>query len=181
MTHPRQEAVANDLVSLIAGAQDSLTDDMVARLSANASQTLDMLDRFNRSGIDRALPTIAKLVENGDLDRLVGLARLFGGIEDSLTDDIVHRVSLVVTELAALVDKLSRNEGVQRLIDVLGQEDVQTSLVGLLGAASAASSEAATLPPSRGGIGGMLHLAKDPATQDALRFMVLMSKHLQKG
>lgn len=181
MSETVQETVSAEIASLIAGAQDSLTDDMVARLSANVSQSLDMLDRLNRSGIDRALPTIACLVENGDLERLVGLARLFGAVEDSVTDDIVCRLSGVMTELASLVDKLARNEGVQRLIDVLGQEEVQTALVGLLGAAATASSEAAKAPPSRGGIGGMFSLMTDPATQDAMRFMVLLSKAMKKS
>jgi uncharacterized protein YjgD (DUF1641 family) len=175
----QQSSVSTELESLIAGAEDSLTDDMVARLSANVSQTLDMLDRFNRSGIDHALPTIAQLVENGDLDRLVGLARLFGAVEDSLTDDIVNRLSLVATELASLVDKLSRNEGFQRLIDLLGQEEVQKGMVNMLGAASAAGEESAKLPPSKGGFGGLWQMLTDPATQDAMRFMVLLSKHIK--
>lgn len=180
MTQTQQGSVSAELESLIAGAQDSLTDDMVMRLSANVSQTLDLLDRFNRSGIDRALPAIAQLVENGDLERLVGLARLFGAVEDSLTDDIVLRLSMVATELASLVDKLARNEGVQRLLDLLGKDEVQESMVKMLGAASTANEEAAKLPPSKGGFGGMWQMMTDPATQDALRFMVLMSKQLKK-
>jgi len=175
----QEESVSVELERLVASAQDALTDDMVNRLAANASKTLDLLDRFNRSGIDRALPTIAQLVENGDLERLVGFARLFGSVEDSLSDDIVNRLALVVTELACLVDKLSRNQGIQRLIELLGKDEVQDTLVSLLGAASAAKKEADTLPPAKGGIGGLLKLATDPATQEAMRFMVLLSKQLK--
>ena len=180
MTESQQESVSVEIESLIASARDSLTDDMVMRLSATAGDGLDLLDRINRSGIDRALPTIAQLVENGDLDRLVGLARLIGSVEDSLSDDIVHRLALLVTELASLVDKLARNDGFQRLVDLLGQDEVQDSLVGMLGAASTAKVEAARLPPAKGGFGGLWQMATDPATQEALRFMVLMSKHLNK-
>jgi uncharacterized protein YjgD (DUF1641 family) len=175
----QQESVSVELERLVASAQDALTDDMVNRLASNASQTLDLLDRFNRSGIDRALPAIAQLVENGDLERLVGFARLFGSVEDSLSDDIVGRLALVVTELACLVDKLSRNEGIQRMIELLGNDEVQTTLIDVLNAASAAKKEAAALPPSGGGIGGMLKTMTDPATQDALRFVALVSKHLK--
>jgi len=96
-----------------------------------------------------------------------------------LSDDIVSRLALVVTELACLVDKLSRNEGIQRLIELLGNEEVQTTLIDVLNAASAAKKEAAALPPSGGGIGGMLKTMTDPATQDALRFVALVSKHLK--
>lgn len=175
----QQESINVELERLFTSAQDALTDDMVSRLAANASQTMDLLDRFNRSGIDRALPAIAQLVENGDLERLVGIARLFGSVEDSLSDDIVSRLALVVTELACLVDKLSRNEGIQRLIELLGNDEVQGTLVDVLNAASKAKKEAAALPPSGGGIGGMLKTMTDPATQDALRFVALVSKHLK--
>ena len=175
-----QKPAKFELERLMESAQDSLTDDMVTRLAANASQTLDLLDRFNRSGIDRALPAIAQLVENGDLERLVGIARLFGAIEDSLSDDIVSRLALVVTELASLVDKLARNEGFQKLIDLLGKEEVQESLVNTLDAVSAAKKEAEAMPPSKGGLGGLWAMATDPGTQDALRFMTLLNKQLRK-
>jgi hypothetical protein len=180
MTKAQQESVSVEIESLVASAQDALTDEMVMRLAATVSQTLDLLDRFNRSGIDRALPTIAQLVDNGDLERLVGFARLFGSVEDSLSDEIVNRLALVVTELASLVDKLARNQGFQRLVDLLGKEEVQDTLVDVLGAASTAKSEAAALPPAKGGFGGMWQIATDPATQEALRFMTLMSKQLNK-
>lgn len=181
MPTAKQDSVSVELERLAASAQDALTDDMVNRLAANASQTLDLLDRFNRSGIDRALPTIAQLVENGDLERLVGFARLFGAVEDSLSDDIVNRLALVVTELACLVDNLARNQGFQRLVELLGKDEVQESLINALGAASAAKTEAESLPRAKGGFGGLWKLATDPDTQEALRFMVLMSKQLKKS
>lgn len=180
MTEAQQGSVSFELERLIASAQDALTDDMVNRISYNLSQTIDLLDRFNRSGIDRALPTIAQLVENGDLDRMVAFARLFSSMEDSLSDDIVNRLALVATELASIVDRIARNEGFQRLIDLLGQEDVQECLTDVLCASSAAKAEAAALPPAKGGFGGLWQLATDPATQEAMRFMVLLSKHINK-
>lgn len=162
----------------VSSARDALTDDMVTRLSVNASHALDLLDRFNRSGIDRALPAVAQLVEDGDLERLVGLARLFGAAEDSLSDDIVNRLAIVTTGLASLVDKLARNEGFLHLVDLLGQDDVQASLASILGATAAARKEAAELPPAEGGFGGLWQLATDRDTQEAMRFLVLMSKRL---
>lgn len=179
MTEAQQNSVNAEIESLICSAQDSLTDDIVSRLSANLSQSLELLDRINRSGIDRALPAIAQLVDNGDLDRLSGLVRLVGSIEDSMSDDIVNRLSLIVTGLAALVDKLARNDGFLRLLDILGQEEVQNILVDMLGAASAAKTEAVALPPAKGGLGGLWKMASDPDTQEALRYLVLMIKQLK--
>lgn len=169
-----------EIERLVASAQDALTDEMVTRLSATLGDSLDLLDRVNRSGIVRALPAITQLVENGDLDRMISLARLVAALEDSLSDDIVSRLSIVATEMAALVDKLARNDGFMRLIDILGREEVQCALVDVAEAACAAKSQAADLPAPKGGIGGLWQLAKNPGTQDALRFMALVSKQLRK-
>jgi len=169
-----------DLARLIGSAEDSMSDDIVKRLSETAVGGLDLLDRVNRSGILRALPAIAQLVENGDLDRLISLARFVAAMEDSLSDDIVRRVAIVSTELASLVDKLARTEGFERLIDILGREHVQCALDDMAEATCAAKAEAAQLPPSRGGLFGLWRMGKDPDTQDALRFMALVSKHLRR-
>ncbi len=179
MSEAQQATTSDELAHLAASARDSLTDDMVTRLSATVADGLDLLDRVNRSGIDGALPAITQLVENGDLERLLGIARLVGAVEDSLSDDIVNRLAAIVTGLAAVVDKLTRNEGFLRLVDLLGQDEVQDALVDILGAVSAARSEAVGLAPARGGFGGMWQLATDADTQEALRFMVLMSKQLK--
>jgi len=169
-----------DVARLLGSVEDSMSDDIVMRLAETTGSGLDLLDRVNRSGIARALPAITQLVENGDLDRLVGLARLIGAIEDSLSDDIVNRLSIVATEMASLVDKLARNEGFARLIDILGRDEVQCALIDVAEAACAAKTEAAALPAPKGGIGGLWQMAKDPGTQDALRFMGLVSKQLRK-
>ncbi len=177
---PTASATGTEIERLVASAQDALTDDMVVRLSATLGDGLDLLDRVNRSGIVRALPAITQLVENGDLDRLISLARLVAALEDSLSDDIVNRLSIVATEMAALVDKLARNEGFMRLIDILGREEVQCALIDVAEATCAAKSQVSELPATKGGIGGLWQLAKDPGTQEALRFMALVSKQLRK-
>lgn len=170
-----------DLGRLLGSAEDSMSDDIVVRLSEMTATGMDLLDRVNRSGIARALPAITQLVENGDLDRLVGLARLIASIEDSISDDIVDRLASVATGVASLVDKLARNEGFLRLVDVLGRDEVQCALVDVADATCAARAEAAQLPPMKGGIGGLYQLAKDPATQESLRFVGLVAKRLRKS
>jgi uncharacterized protein YjgD (DUF1641 family) len=170
-----------DVARVVGAAEDSVTDDIIGRVSEAAVGGLDLLDRVNRSGVVRALPAITQLVENGDLDRLVSLARLIGSIEDSLSDDIVNRVSVVATEMASLVDKLSRNDGFMRLVDILGRDEVQCALVDLAEAACTAKKEMAELPPAKGGLGGLFSLAKDPGTHEALRFVGLVSRQMRKA
>lgn len=169
-----------DLARLAGAAEDSLSDDIVSRMTGTVAGGMDLLDRVNRSGIVRALPTITRMVEGGDLERLAGLARLLAAVEDSLSDDIVNRLATLATDLAALVDKLARNPGFLRLVDVLGREDVQCGLVDIANAACAAKQDAAKLAPATGGVFGLLKIASDPATQSALRYVSLVAGHMRK-
>ncbi len=66
-----------------------------------------------------------------------------------------------------------------KLVDLLGRDDVQAALPKLLEAASKASSESAARPPASGGLGSLWQLATDPGTQEALRLVALMGKHLR--
>lgn len=179
-THAKSDA-GNEFEQLAASARDALTDDMVARLGATIGDGLDLLDRLNRSGIVKALPAVARLVDSGDLDRLVNLARLMGSIEDSLSDDIVRRLALVAAELVALADRLARNDGFLRLIDALGHDDVQRALADMAKAVGATKTQTAARPASKGGFGGLWRLAKDPGTQDALEFLSLFGRQLRNA
>jgi uncharacterized protein YjgD (DUF1641 family) len=172
-------SVNGEVERVVAAAQDALTDDIVTRVSATLVQGLELLDRLNRSGLDRALPTIARLAENGDLDRLANVVRLVAAMEDSMNEDIVVRLATTVTALTTLADKLARNDGLLKLIDLLGRDDVQRALPKLIDAMSKASTESATQPPPAGGLGALWQLATDPGTQEALRLAALMGKHLR--
>ena len=63
-------------------------------------------------------------------------------------------------------------------MEILGQEEVQNTLVDMICAASTAKKQAVDLPSTKGGIGGLWKMASDPDTQDGLRFLVLMIKQL---
>jgi len=169
-----------DLARLVGAAEDSLSDDIVGRMSSAVAGGLDLLDRVNRSGIARALPTITRMVESGDLERLSSLARLVGALEDSLSDDIVNRLATVATELAALVDKVARNPGFLRLIDVLGRDEVQCGLIDLAESACAAKGELAQQTAPGGGVFALLRIASGPDTQSALRFVSQVAGQMRK-
>lgn len=173
-------AADHELEQLIAGARDALTDDIVGRMSGTVAGGLELLDRINRSGIARALPTITRMVENGDLERLVGFVRFVAALEDSLSDDIVQRLSSVATELAALVDTLARNPGFIRLIQVLGREEVQCGLMDLAESACAAKQDLASQPVQSGGVINLLKIASDPDTQAALRFVAQVTTRMRE-
>lgn len=168
-----------ELARLLGSAQDALTDEMVSRLAQTAGDGLDLLDRVNRSGIGNALPAIARLVENGDLERIVGLARLVGSAQDALSDDIISRLALLAGELMCLVDRLARNPGFFRILELLGRPEIQDALAALLEGIGQAREELREAPPSKGGISGLLRLVRDPGTQEALRLASAVGRRWQ--
>lgn len=99
---------ADEVTRLIQAVRDALTDDLVTRLAATAGDGMDLLDRVNRSGVAKALPHLAEMANNGDLERLAQLARVYGSAQDALTDDMVSRMSDAVGGGLDLLDQVNR-------------------------------------------------------------------------
>lgn len=192
---PEREAVAFETERLVAAARDSLTDEMVSRLAGTATDAIDLVDRINRSGLARALPAIADLVNNGDLDRITRLARLYASAEDALTDDMINRIAETAAEGLSLLDRLNRG-GAGRLVEMLAHMEASGSLIkiadllpkllarmesldSMLHAIEGAGARAARTPRSPGGVGGLWHLMRDPDNQDALRYLIEVGKSLR--
>ncbi|HET9340946.1 MAG TPA: DUF1641 domain-containing protein [Casimicrobiaceae bacterium] len=178
-------------------AQDALTDEMVTRLSQAVGEGLSLLDQVNRAGLDRAIPALAEMVNNGDLNRLVKLARVYGSAEDALTDEMVGRLTETVGNGLSLLDRFSRGgaEHVVKMLEGLHESGALERLAAMLPQlaerlatvqevlqsidAAAAASRAS--PPSAGGVGGLWRLMRDPEAQDTLRFLLAVGKQLRKG
>ena len=187
----------SQVARLYSSAQDALTDEMVTRLSQAVGDGLALLDQVNRAGLDRAIPALAEMVNNGDLNRLVKLVRVYGSAEDALTDEMVSRLVDTVGNGLSLLDRFSRGgaehvvkmlEGLQesgaleRLATMLPQlADRLATVQEVLQSIDAAAATSRTAPPSGGGFGGLWHLMRDPEAQDTLRFMLAVSKELRKG
>jgi len=187
-----KEQLAFETERVLAAARDSLNDEIVTRLAGTAADAMDLIDRVNRTGLYRAIPAIAELVNNGDLDRLAKLARVYASAEDALTDDMVNRLAETASEGFLLLDKLNRG-GAGRLVEMLARLEASGSLKRIaealpkllerldmlervLHALEEASTAAAREPKPAGGLGALWGLARDPETLDALRFMVRASK-----
>jgi uncharacterized protein YjgD (DUF1641 family) len=177
---------------VLAAARDSLSDEMITRLAGTAADAMDLIDRVNRTGLYRAIPAIAELVNNGDLDRLAKLARVYASAEDALTDDMVNRLAETAAEGFLLLDKLNRG-GAGRLVEMLARLEASGSLKriaetlpkllerlevldAILHALEQASIAAAGEPKPSGGFGSLWKVVTDAETQDALRFLVRASK-----
>ncbi len=169
------------LARVVGSAQDALSDDIVGRLAGTAADGLDLLDRVNRSGVVRALPAIVALVEHGDLDRLVQLARVVGSAQDALSDDIVSRLADLATRAICLIDRVTRGDAIDKLLDLAERGPAVQFISDFFACLDNAGREVQAGQPARGGIGGLWSLMKQPENQEALRFMLSIARQLRAG
>lgn len=186
-----------EIEGLVAAAQDALTDEMVGRLSATIGDGMALMDQISRAGLERAIPALAEMLNNGDLQRLVKLARVYGSAEDALTDEMVGRLTETVGNGLSLLDRFARG-GADRVIGILESLDRSGALQqfsdtlprlterlarmqDMLGAIETAATATRRLPPSRGGVGGLWQLMRDPDSQDTLRFLLAVGKELRSA
>jgi len=112
-----------------------------------------------------------------DLEQLSELATLVSSARDAMSDELVTRVASALSEGITLLDRLTRNEGLMRLLQVLDRPESQHLLIGLSEALGAMSRDIASAPPAKGGIVGILRLAREPGTQEGLRSISLLGQY----
>src|SRR5450759_167485 len=118
----------SDEMRRVAGAaRAALPDEMVARLAGTAGDAMELIDQINRSGLGKAIPSLAQMVNNGDLERLVQLARVYSSAEDALTDEMVGRIAETVGEGLSLLDRLGRG-GAGRLVEMMEHMEASGAL-----------------------------------------------------
>jgi uncharacterized protein YjgD (DUF1641 family) len=172
-----EESQALELERVVAAARDSLTDEMVSRLSATVAEGMDLLDKVNRSGVGAALPAISQLVANGDLERLVALARTYGAAQDAMTDEMVGRLAETVAESLSLIDRMNR-AGLDKLVSNIERLGVVLeSTMNALEAAKRDTDKGA----AGGGFGGMWRLLTDAENQESLRFLLAFAREFRKS
>ena len=173
------ESMQTETERLFKSAADALSDDIVGRLGTTMGDGLMLLDQVSRSNLDKAIPLINQLVENGDLERAVNLLRVLGSAGDALSDDIVGRLGEMVNNLLILADRVARNQNIHKLLDLLEREHMVEMLASM--AEAAASAKASHDVQSSGGIVGLLKVMKDPEVQQALQFMSKFSTALKNS
>lgn len=120
-------------------------------------------------------------MSDSDLQRLVEFAHLVSSAQDAMSDDIVHRLASALSEGITLLDRLTRNEGLIHMLREMDRPENQQFLICVSNAFTAASRELATLPPSSGGLGGLLKLVSDPGTQEGLRLLAMVASKMSQG
>ncbi|MCL5051944.1 hypothetical protein [Acidithiobacillus acidisediminis] len=167
------------LARMLGAAGDAMSDEMVSRMAEIASGGLDLLDRVNRAELAKALPAISALVHNGDLERIVHIARMLGAAGDSMSDEMVTRLATLAADAMCLVDRAVRTGVMDRVLRVVEEMDNQHILTDFLHCLAGATEEAAKAPPPKGGIGGLWDLMKKPETQQTIQFLMLVGKHFR--
>lgn len=117
----------------------------------------------------------------GDLSQLYELATLVTSAQDAMSDEIVTRMSAAFSEGIALLDRVTRNEGLMHLLRALDRPETQLLLSSLADAINKMSRDLATAPPAKGGIVGMLQLAREPGTAEGLRMLSLLSQSMSEN
>ncbi len=172
------------LARLVGSAQDAMTDDIVGRVATLATDGMDLIDRVNRSGVVKALPAIGRLVDNGDLDRVVDLVRLVGGAQDAMTDDMIVRVAGVASHGLTLVEGVTRTGLADQLVKIAAHLERSGLAPDLLDAVDHAAKEVAAAPRVKGGMAGLwglFKLMRKPETLQAIHFAVALLCSLCKA
>ncbi|MGO8755483.1 MAG: hypothetical protein ACLQHK_09670 [Gallionellaceae bacterium] len=185
----------SQLARVYHASQDALTDEMVSRLTEAVGGGLSLLDQVNRSGLEKALPTLSRMAADGDLDRLSQLARVYSSAQDALTDEMVGRLAETLGEGLSLLDRLNRG-GAGRLVEMLEHlqstgalERIASTLpqllerldmvAGLLGCLESAASKS-RVQPAAGGIGSLWRIMTDEKTLHSLQFLLAMGEQMQE-
>ena len=116
-----------------------------------------------------------------DLQQLVEFASIITAARDAVSDDIVLRVAGALSEGITLLDRLTRNEGLMRLLQVLDRKDSQYVLIAMSEAIHAVSQQIPTMPPATGGLGCAARVMKDSGTLEGMRLFSLFGKHLSES
>ena len=122
-------------------------------------------------------PQVPPMLDQAAINSLVEMINLLASAKDAMSDEIVTRLARTASEGMTLLDRLTRNEGLMRLLQVLDRPESQYLLISLADALAKMSRELAAAPPAKGGILGLLRLAREPGTQEGVRALSLLGKY----
>lgn len=122
-------------------------------------------------------PQAPPMLDQAAVNSLVEMINLLASAKDAMSDEIVTRLARTASEGMTLLDRLTRNEGLMRLLQVLDRPESQYLLISLADALAKMSRELAAAPPAKGGILGLLQLAREPGTQEGVRALSLLGQH----
>ncbi len=115
------------------------------------------------------------------LEGLTEIGTVIAAAKDALNDDMVARMSSAFSEGVMLLDRLTRNQALVRLLQNLDRPENQALLNSLSDALGKTSIEMSSSSPAKGGFGNLVKQLNDPDTQEGLRILAMFGKHLGAG
>jgi uncharacterized protein YjgD (DUF1641 family) len=183
------------LARVYGAALDALSEEIIGRMADAVGGGLSLLDQVQRSGLEKALPVLTRLVADGDVERLAQLARVYGAAQDAMSEEIIGRLAEAASEGLSLLDRLNRG-GAGRLVEMLAKLEASGSLkrvaellptfvdrldmVGGLLESMETAAKQAEAERTEGGIVAMYKMMTDPRTQETLRFMLALGQHMHE-
>ncbi len=126
-------------------------------------------------------PQIPAALDEASIANLVEMLNLLASAKDALSDDIIIRLAGAVSEGLALMDRLTRNEGLIYLLQELDRPENQKFLVSMANAFTEASKELSATPQAKGGMVCALRLVKEPGVLEGLRLVSMIGARLSKS
>lgn len=116
-------------------------------------------------------------LDEAAVKELVEVLHFVSAAKDAMSDDMVERLAGMASESIVVLDRLTRNEGVLRLLGVLNRPESQYLLMSLADAIDKMSREVSEMPPAKGGVRSLWQIAREPGTQEGLRAVSLLGKY----
>jgi uncharacterized protein YjgD (DUF1641 family) len=157
----------DDLPEAVGAAANALTDSMVERLATTLSNSLELADRLNqpetREAVDALLDGLTTLHRTGGLTNLFELLHVLAAARNAATDSMIERGAMLV----------------EHLVSNMANEEVADLAHQTQEAMREARHQEADRDPARGGLMATVALLSKPETQDALRFLVDVTRRLK--
>ena len=171
-------------VQLRLSSRSEITEQVDALVQGQLQQ--DVLVQCSRATVRQTTMTSGPEGENNDslersLEGLAEIGTVIAAAKDAVNDDMVARMASAISEGITLLDRLTRNQALVRLLQNLDRPENQALLRSLSEALSKTSREMSTSAPAKGGLGNLLRQLNDPGTQEGLRMLAILGKHLGEG
>ena len=115
------------------------------------------------------------------LEGLAEIGTVIAAAKDALDDAMVARMASALSEGVMLLDRLTRNQALVRLLQNLDRPENQALLKSLSDALGKTSIEMSSSAPAKGGFGSLIKQLNDPGTQEGLRILAILGRHLGAG
>lgn len=129
--------------------------------------------------LNRAREALATLVNNGDLDHLVHLARLIGSARDAMSDEMISRLASMMGDALCLADRITRTGTAERLLKVVEQIEKTHAMTDFLQSVARADEDTTHAPMPKGGISGLWEILKQPESQQTIQFLMRVGQHFR--